>query len=76
MVLMEVAFLVGALPRVGRCPGKSSRPLLSVGVKDAESGGKERQIRHPFHLHVQFPRKNFFQQSLEDKWTAFVGCDE
>jgi hypothetical protein len=27
-----------------------------VGAKDAESGGKERQIRRPFHSHVQFPR--------------------
>src|ERR1700728_3668354 len=25
-------------------------------MKDAESGGKERQIRRPFHLHVRFPR--------------------
>ena len=31
--------------------------LLSVGVKDAESGGKKRQIRRPFHLHVQFLRR-------------------
>jgi hypothetical protein len=31
--------------------------LLSVGVKDAESDGKERQIRRPFHLHVQFLRR-------------------
>jgi hypothetical protein len=27
-----------------------------VGAKDAESGGKERQIRRPFHSHVQFLR--------------------
>jgi hypothetical protein len=33
------------------------RRLPSVGAKDAESGGKERQIRRPFHSHVQLPRR-------------------
>jgi hypothetical protein len=30
--------------------------MSSVGAKRAESGGKERHIRRPFHLDVQFPR--------------------
>ena len=30
---------------------------LDPCAKDAESGGKERQIRRPFHSHVQFLRK-------------------
>jgi hypothetical protein len=32
------------------------RTLPSVSAKDAESGGKERQIRRPFHSDVQFLR--------------------
>jgi hypothetical protein len=32
------------------------RPLLSVGAKDAESGGKLRSYRRPFHLQDQFLR--------------------
>jgi hypothetical protein len=32
--------------------------LPGVGTKDTESGGKERQIRRPFHSHVQFPRRS------------------
>jgi hypothetical protein len=30
--------------------------LSSVGAKGAESGGKRRQIRRPFHPDVQIPR--------------------
>jgi len=34
--------------------------LSSVGAKGAESGGKDRQIRRPFHLDVQILRKHHF----------------
>ena len=37
-------------PREGR-----DRPLSSVGVKEAESGGKLRLLRRPFHPDVQRP---------------------
>jgi hypothetical protein len=34
--------------------------MSSVGVKGAESGGKERQIRRPFHPDVQFLRTQVY----------------
>jgi hypothetical protein len=33
--------------------------MSSVGAKGAESGGKERQIRRPFHPDVQFLRTQY-----------------
>jgi hypothetical protein len=45
-------------PRPNLAPreGFRIRPLSSVGAKGAESGGKRRQIRRPFHPDVQIPR--------------------
>ena len=52
---------------LNRLPGQSSKltrgrdseigPLSSVGVKGAESGGKLRLLRRPFHPDVEILRK-------------------
>src|SRR2546423_4496973 len=39
------------------------RPLSSVGAKGAESGGKSRQIRRPFHPDYYFLRKMFIART-------------
>src|SRR5437868_1533754 len=55
---MEVAFLVGALPRVGHCPGKTSKVwtvLLGLG------GRKSYSLAHsPVDLHHIIPSTRVF----------------
>jgi hypothetical protein len=43
-------------------------PISSVGAKRAESGGKERQIRRPFHPDYYFPRKR--SSSKRQHWST------
>ena len=52
-------------------------PMSSVGAKRAESGGKERQIRLPFHLDVQFLRKEWrknVESVVDPSYPIVSGC--
>ena len=51
------------------------RPLPSVGAKDAESGGKERQIRRPFHFmySCSVDRERVMPRSALEPWQSSLG---
>src|SRR5277367_2684775 len=48
-------------------------PLSSVGAKGAESGGKERQIRRPFHSDYYFPPQRVCRRSRQLGFPRWCG---